>query len=229
MCWVNNMRRFTGPGIFIGGAVAGVLGLTVWGHLNPALTSVASARRPDFAAAAESFSEVTAARMALNYAAGQVLVELREHRLEALLAKPAAERSGHLYRSIEVFEFAREELKGTDREELVLHSLLELLAEDRQYDRWLNLYLELVYRQPVNGLVGRLAPNALRIARTSGREQEVLAAFGVVQAMPFDSEVKDRISASLNDVRSAGAASIEAPVVRSQSPDLAVTSAGNLL
>jgi len=66
-----------------------------------------------------------------------------------------------------------DEFEGTEYELTFQSELLRLLRKAGQPTDWLNLYLELTYRQPGNPLIWMESSRALEAARSTGREGEL--------------------------------------------------------
>lgn len=137
---------------------------------------------------AESFSEIAQLRLTLHDVSGQLLRELRSEyeriRFETAPGDPL--RAQRLQSNIAELDHLLLELKGTEREFLVVHQLLHRLRDAGLVDRWLDLYLNTLYEHPTNDITTRpaVAQEAIHFARLLHREPELLAAFRIVDAIP---------------------------------------------
>jgi hypothetical protein len=95
------------------------------------------------------------------------------------------------------------EFRGTDQELLVVRHLLLLFKLDGDYERWLDLYMRVLYERPTDELVGQLAGQALSAARTTGRERQLAEAFQRVCQIPFDFGVSQQIRMAATELASA--------------------------
>jgi len=186
--------------------VLGGLGLA-WRRLTrpETLVSPAHAIPPlEYFASASSFSEVEQARAQLQALARRHLYVLQLRQAELLHAVQSGD-SGQRARAVAElqqlaaeFEQALDEFRGTGEEPLLTTGLLTLLASERAHARWLDVYLRLLYQQPTESVVGRLAGEAVAVARATGRLEEVLAALRHVTRIPLEFEGKRSVQAALD-------------------------------
>ncbi|MBM3834720.1 MAG: hypothetical protein FJ403_15900 [Verrucomicrobia bacterium] len=76
--------------------------------------------------------------------------------------------------SIKELESRIEEFKRTDQEFVLLEELLLVLHRQREYDRWLDTYLSVLYKHPTQSLVRSGAERALEVAKVADREFELV-------------------------------------------------------
>lgn len=157
----------------------------------------------EYLASAESFSEVDQARAVLDALAAQ-RVELAQ----SLIAQanggryrpgrdpqPAAARP--VWAAIKLLEDGLAEFQGTGLEMRLLPTLLSALKRERLYDRWLHLYLGMLYAHPTHQLVGVLADEAVAISQAVGQQDAVAAAFCHLSSIPLEFRAKALIERSL--------------------------------
>ena len=86
--------------------------------------------------------------------------------------------------AVAVLEDAAIGFRGTGSEVQITRNLLMALKRERLHPRWVEVYLDLAHRQPLEPMVVELASQALEIARLTGRTREVTAALEHVAASP---------------------------------------------
>jgi len=69
--------------------------------------------------------------------------------------------------------------------------------QERLYDRWLDVYLDALYRNPTHEMVSALAEDAVVISQAAGREKELTTGLRHVLGVPLDFLAKSRIEQSL--------------------------------
>jgi hypothetical protein len=177
-----------------------------WRSLAPGPT-VSSTRgevpRLEYFASANSFSEVEQVRTQLQALARRCLYQVQIRQADALRARlPAGSPGGDTERTsitglVQEFEERIREFQGTGEEPLLVRGLLLLLASDGAYERWLEVYLDFLYRRPTEELVGRLAREALTAGRATGRLAEVSAGLRHVVDIPVEFPGKREVRAAL--------------------------------
>lgn len=93
------------------------------------------------------------------------------------------------------------EFRGTGAELQLLQPLLYALKQESLYDRWLDVYLDALYRHPTHEMVGDLAEEAAAISRAVSRENEVATGFRYVSGVPLNFLAKSQLERSLVRVR----------------------------
>lgn len=139
----------------------------------------------------ESFSEIEASRTDMEGLAARYRTEIRTRYLYAAdSAQPVARR-----RSSVIAELERgvEEFRNTPGEPLVLQDLLLLLKQAGEYDRWLTVYLDMLYRRPTEEIIGILAREAQELGTAVGRAAEVDAALRHVLEIPREFPSKQHL------------------------------------
>lgn len=186
-------------------AIAGGAGFALRGVVSGAgsASPLAVVPRTEYFASADSFSEVDQTRTRLRALALQYLywvqvrdvVNVQGMRVTGRTASlPAAEVHARARRELEE---GLGEFRGTGEEPVLTHGLLLLLASEGDHARWVEVYLDLLYRRPTEPLVGQMAPTALVMGRACGRLNAVLEGFRQVTHVPLDFEAKHRVQAAL--------------------------------
>lgn len=189
-------------------AVASALGILGFARFQPpppeALFSSAREIPPlDYFASVSSFSEVEQARAQLQALARRSLyvLQLRQTELQRALhagdSGQQAQIASQMRQLVTDYERALEEFHDTSEEPELAAGLLHVLASLQESDRWLDVYLELLYRRPTEPVIGRLAGRALAAGRASGRLEEVERAFRYVVRIPLEFESKTMVQATL--------------------------------
>ena len=148
---------------------------------------------------AESFSEVEHARALLDALAARYV-----EKAQVLIAQEIIGRSAHLgvqepgserpiTAAIKLLDEAIPEFRGTEVEPQLLRPLLYALKQEGFYDRWLDVYLDLLYRHPTHKIAGVLADEAVAVSRVAGRQEELSIGLKHLSGIPMDSLAKSRI------------------------------------
>jgi len=150
---------------------------------------------------AQSFSEVENTKGILQALADQFLYEVSDSRAQNMTRSPTtgqngAVREARLGDTIQALEHAIQEFKGTAQEWLVVQHLLLALKKAGLDDRWLEVYLDALYRHPTHELIGRFATDAVKISRSAQREAEVINAFRHLNTIPFEFDVRRQVEAA---------------------------------
>jgi hypothetical protein len=185
--------------------VAGFLGYVLRGRQWETTVALSASQVPpvDYYFTPPSFSEAKNARALVEALAARFLNEVQIKRMTQLRAVAANRRGGpsapepHLNAAIEMLEEGVEEFQGTHQELRVVQALLLALKKDRQYGRWIEVYLETLYQHPTHELVGRVAKEALMIGEASGRKDEVVEGFLHLNAIPFEFDGKRQVQTAL--------------------------------
>lgn len=199
-------------------AVAGGTGFALRGFVagSGGASPLAVVPRAEYFASAESFSEVDQMRTRLRALALRYLYWVQVRDVESVQGVRTAGRAGGVAMA-EVHAQARRELeeglaefRGTGEEPVLTHGLLLLLASEGDHARWVEVYLDLLYRRPTEHLVGQLAPTALIAGRACGRLDAVLEGFRQVTHIPLEFEAKHRVQSALAGgvIAQAGAGSV---------------------
>jgi hypothetical protein len=157
----------------------------------------------DYLASAESFSEVEAARATLEGLAARyaenaqslIAEEIMSRSASSEIRRSTAERP--MVAAINLLDEVMPEFQGTGVELQLLPPLLYALKQERRYDRWLDVYLDALYRHPTASLVSDLTEEAVVISQTVSREDELSTALRHLSDIPLNSLDKSRIELSL--------------------------------
>ena len=151
----------------------------------------------EYFARPRSFSEVENARAELDASVLRTLFEIRSRRAYSLSApSPPGQGSGPdaaLERDIGLLEDTMIQLRGTGGDLVIVRDLLTALKQAGHLQRWLDLYLDTLHRQPTADFVPVHARNACRIGAVLGREEEVIAGLHLVLANPLATFGRNRI------------------------------------
>lgn len=176
--------------------------------LAPLSTMVSLQRdvpRLEYFASAQSFSEVEQVRAQLEALSRRHLYMLQVRQVEALQGARAGGTGGKATGRDAVGQVVQElgqaiqEFQGTGEEAKLTNGLLILLASEGSYGRWLDVYLDLLYRRPTEDVVGRLTETAVVAGRETDRLDEVLRGFRHLAQIPMDFEGRRRAEAVLRD------------------------------
>lgn len=154
----------------------------------PSASADRSFRDLDLFVQPRSFSEIEVTRAELTGLALRFRTEARLTHLMRVRQEPpsAAQRRA----AIAELERGIAEFKDTPEELYLVQDLLLLLRADGQVNRWLDVYLELLYRRPTQEMLATLVPMARRLAQAAEREAEVEAAVHHVLTIPLDFPAK---------------------------------------
>jgi len=157
-----------------------------------------------------SFSPVEATRAELEGLAQLYRAETRTRLLnaDASPVSAAARRTEAIAR----LESGLRAFRDTPGEPVVVQDLLLLLKKSGDHGRWLDVYLDFVYRCPTEELIGLFASDALEVAGGAGRTAEVTAALRHVMEIPLEFPGKHRLQAPV--------ATVSLPVSREVEPSL---------
>lgn len=161
----------------------------------------------DYLASAKSFSEVEHARavldaLAARYAGkaqGLIVQEIMSRNPNFGIRQSSPELP--MVEAIKMLDEVIPEFRGTGVELQLLQPLLYALKQERFYDRWLDVYLDALYRHPTHEMVSSLAEEAVGISQAVGRERELTTGIRYVSGIPLDFPTKSRIENSLIRVR----------------------------
>ncbi|MBN9692033.1 MAG: hypothetical protein J0M24_17460 [Verrucomicrobia bacterium] len=139
----------------------------------------------DFFVRPRSFSEIETTRAELEGLALRFRTETRARHL-GLDRKNPADR----HTVIAELERGIAEFKETPEELFLVQDLLLLLRAEGQNDRWLDVYLDILYRRPTQDLLATFLDTAQRLAQATSRESEVESGFRHLLQIPFDFPAK---------------------------------------
>lgn len=191
--------------LFLVSAVAG------WGGYYLGIMRAPSAMRVprnsevalDYLVATKSFSEVEQTRAVLDALARQYAQSAERLIVQEYLSRQPNYRVQSLdperptVTAIHLLDEALPEFRGTGAELQLLPPLLIALKREKLYDRWLDTYLDALYRHPTDEMVGTLAEEAVGISQAVGRERELTAGLRYVSDFPLNFPAKSRIEHTL--------------------------------
>lgn len=161
----------------------------------------------DHLASAKSFSEVEQARAVLEALAMQYVENAQSLITREIMSRNAnfeirpSSSERPMVAAIKMLDEALPEFQGTGLELRLLQPLLYALKQERLYDRWLDLYLDALYRHPTHEVVSSLSEEAVTISQSVGRERELTSGLWYLAGMPVNFPAKSRIENFLVRVR----------------------------
>ena len=201
------MRRHTIPSkgfLFLAGVSTLVLAVCAGYYLGVLRGSAPTRLARDseipleYLASPGSFSEVDAARAAVEALATRYIERAREQLASAILQEthtPEAEETkrGRITAAIALMEEARLEFWGTGQEPHIVFTLLYGLKQAGAHGRWVEVYLDLAYRQPADPWVAALAETARAMGQAAGRLEDVETALQYIDQLPLEFQTATRI------------------------------------
>jgi len=185
-----------GVGLMLAAAAAGG-GYWLRGALSHGdLAWSASPPRTDDVFFETSFSEIHNTKAFLGELSERFVVETEEE-LFGEMRQTGAPLTPSLPRLLQRLDWGRAAFRGTPQEMYLTREFLRLLKFEAQPDRWLQVYLNSLYRHPTQVETVELIGDAIRIARSCGREGELAEAYRHVCAIPFEFETKERVREAL--------------------------------
>ena len=183
------------------------------GALRPATASYSSADTRlsvDDLYAPQSFSEIENAKALLTALSHQVVTGIQAERVANHAQAALSSRTGnpvvepYTLAVIKKFEQSVIEFEGTEQKLYLVQPFLAVLKTAKLYDRWIEVYLNALYRHPTHAMVGRLAAEALVVSKEVGRQGEVLNAFEHVSRIPMKFGMQAQIRTELVRARTEG-------------------------
>ncbi|HAB14906.1 MAG TPA: hypothetical protein DCE44_00500 [Verrucomicrobiales bacterium] len=139
----------------------------------------------------QSFSEIQNTRAELQGLAQRFRTEARMKYLASLSTSLSQSTSAVERQSIvRDLERGIEEFKDTPEELVLIEDLLLQLRSGGQANRWLDVYLEVLYRRPTEDLVASQFVTARQMAQATDRESEVATGFQHLLGIPLDFPAK---------------------------------------
>lgn len=184
-----NLRRWNAP-ILVTVAVVGVVSgsLKDWRAVFPASGPGGLPRDLDYYAGSRSFSEIETARAELEGLALRYRAETRQKQMEGW------DRSGFSTEArqaaIADLEKGIAEFRDTPEELILVQDLLLLLRAEGQHHRWLDVYLDVLYRRPTHAVLATFLRNAIEAGERTGREDEVAAGLRHLREIPLEFPAK---------------------------------------
>lgn len=157
----------------------------------------------DYLASAKSFSEVEQARAVLDALAVRYVENAQALMVREIMSRNPSFgiRQSSLERpmvaAINMLGEGISEFRGTGVELRLLPPLLYALKQEKSYDRWLDVYLDALYRHPTDEMVSALAEEAVIISQAVGRKWELATGLRYVSGIPLNFLAKSRIEHSL--------------------------------
>lgn len=188
---VRFLRRMTGGLAAL--ILAGSVGYRVHDYrtqLN-SVSAVGSSWDLDYFTRPGSFSEVEATRADLEGLASRYRAEIRTRFLYTPDAvRPVAQRRTSV---IAELEQGAKEFHNAPGESFLVQDLLLLLKQAGSYDRWLDVYLDLLYRRPTEEVIALFVHEAQELGSATGRAAEVESALRHLLEIPIDSPTKRQL------------------------------------
>lgn len=161
----------------------------------------------DYLVSSKSFSEVEDARAVLDALAVRYVENAQALMVREIMSRnpsfkirlSSSERP--MVAAIKMLDEALPEFRGTGVELRLLQPLLYALKQERLYDRWLDVYLDALYRHPTDQMVSSLTEEAVVISQAVSRERELSTGLRYVSGIPLNFSTKSRIKHSLVRVR----------------------------
>ncbi len=147
----------------------------------------------------DSFSEIENTKAALNGLAHEYVAEAFSRHAAALIGHTGpgtnrvSLRKEHMRQYILELHDGIAKFRGTEQEMRLTHTLLVTLKGEELHQEWLKVYVDTLYRHPMDELVGSFASQAASIARSVGRQPDVCKAFQHVLQVPFAFDIKTRV------------------------------------
>jgi len=183
------LRRWNAP-ILAMVAVAGVMSGSMkdWRALHPATGAGGLPTDLDYYVQARSFSEIETARAELEGLALRYRAETRQKHMER------RDQSGFgteaRQAAIAELEKGIAEFRDTPEELILVQDLLLLLRAEGQHHRWLDVYLDVLYRRPTHAVLATFLRNAIQAGEQTGRQDEVVAGLRHLRAIPLEFPAK---------------------------------------
>jgi hypothetical protein len=148
---------------------------------------------------APSFSEITNAKSAMRRLSFEFMSDfLDAHVLPVPGSLAAVARPGFNSDRVEnarrYLEEGLAEFHGTEQESVVVRALLGLFSSSQDYERWLDLYLKVLYEHPTNGIAGLYAAQAVVAAKMTARQPQLLEGFDQLRRIPFEFAGRQQIN-----------------------------------
>lgn len=191
--------------LFLVSAVTGWIGYYVGVMREPSATHMSRGATVglDYLVSAKSFSEVEHARAVLDALAARyvenakilIAQEIMSQAPSFGIHQSSSERP--MLAAINLLDEVIPEFQGTGAELQLLQPLLFALKQEGFYDRWLDVYLDALYRHPTDEMVSSFAEEAVVISQAVGRERDLTAGLRYVSGIPVGFLTKSRIEHSL--------------------------------
>ncbi len=147
----------------------------------------------------QSFSETENAKTALEAMCARFQAAVRARVLKGRYENDRRDLSPDvLARAIRDLESGAKQFEGTGQELVLTADLLRDLRAAGRLERWIDVYLKTVYAHPMHPLAGDFASEAILVAKSVGREPEVIQALNHVGSIPLEFETRHRVAAVLS-------------------------------
>jgi hypothetical protein len=140
-----------------------------------------------------TFSEVETAKATLDGEAWQFISDMRSKYLTPSAAGYQMGEKPEFGEWAAELEAKIQELHGTRPEFVITEELLHVLAAGNLPDRWLDLYLQVLYESPTQSLIPKRLGLATAFAAATGRADEVEAGLSHLMSIPTEFETKQKI------------------------------------
>lgn len=183
--FVRRMTAFTAAMV-----LAGIVGYRIHDYRRETSSAMAigGSWDLDYFTRPGSFSEVEATRADLEGLAYRYRSEIRTRFLYTPeTVRPVAQRRSSV---IAELEQGAKEFRDAPGESFLVQDLLLLLKQSGDYNRWLNVYLDLLYRRPTEEVLGLFAKEAQQLGSATGRTAEVESALRHLLEIPIESPAK---------------------------------------
>jgi hypothetical protein len=204
-------------GMFVVSGSTACAGYWLRGHMENSGTFLAAKSLPplDYVVVPESFSRIENARQTLQGLCSRLRLEMEtrlceQGRLRLQKEAPTETLKAQMNRIIRDLEDGMKEFEGTDQQLYVAEDLLCVLKREKRFNRWVELYLQAVYEQPMHPIVARFAAEAVHIGKLAGREDEVIAALTQLSNIPVNFQGKIKIEAVLISAKTANPLAVTA-------------------
>jgi hypothetical protein len=190
------------------------------GHSENSGTFLAAKSVPqlDYVILPDSYSRIENTRLTLQGLCSRLRLEVESRLCEQgrLRLQPGGSRAAfeaQVNRIVRDLEDGMKEFEGTDQQLYVAEDLLCVLKREKQFDRWVELYLQALYEHPMHPIVARFAAEAVNIGKLAGREEEVVAGLTHLSTIPMDFQGKAKVDAALVGARASNPlARVDVPV-----------------
>ncbi len=171
----------------------------------------------DYVAEPESFSKVQNTKATLAALCVRWRLDAENQLIAAEVPANASLQApqARIDNAIRSLQQGMREFEGTEQEFEMAQDLLVGFKKTGRLEEWTQLYLKVLYENPLHPLVLRLADEAMVIGQRIGREPEILAGLKHLGGIPLEFEGKRRLATIIASAESrhlaSGSESTEAP------------------
>jgi hypothetical protein len=149
-----------------------------------------------------SFSEIENSKAGLEALSARFRMEVQARRLAGISSASSAGVSGsasepRIGEAIADLEWGMNEFAGTEQELCLAQELLLALKRANRFDRWVQVYLQMLYQHPTHPAVTRFIDSAIQISQLAGHEEEMLEALRYLNLSPIEFQGKENVQAAL--------------------------------